>query len=203
MKKFLSKMWVMIVLLVLAVGGLALYIGMLARPISYGMTYSYTQTVETEQDATESGLPIGSEASMHLKFKSDKRAEVTMTLGENSITTEMWIVRMGNKVAILSAVSEMTEEQYNQEVESFKADKTLFENSAVEINAFKIKADTEDSMSDMKCNGAIVFAVVWGVVEVALILFAVLSTLYFVKGKKSGSTPSETTKTETDTQIAA
>ena len=185
MKKFLSKMPVMIVFLSLAVVGLVFYIVMLARPISYGMTYSYTQTVETEQDATESGLPIGSEVSMHLKFKSDKRAEVTMTLGENSITTEIWIVRMGNKVAMLDAVSEMTEEQYNQEVENFKADKTLFENSAAEINAFRIKFDTEDSiMSDMKCNGAVVFAVVWGVVELALIAFGALSLVFFLKDRK-------------------
>lgn len=194
MKKFLSKMPVMIVFLSLAVVGLVFYIVMLARPISYGMTYSYTQTVETEQDATESGLPIGSEVSMHLKFKSDKRAEVTMTLGENSITTEIWIVRMGNKVAMLDAVSEMTEEQYNQEVESFKADKTLFESSAVEINAFRIKSDTEDStMSDMKCNGAIVFAVVWGVVEVALITFGALSLVFFLKNRKGSSTQSADT----------
>ena len=194
MKKFLSKMPVMIVFLSLAVVGLVFYIVMLARPISYGMTYSYTQTVETEQDATESGLPIGSEVSMHLKFKSDKRAEVTMTLGENSITTEIWIVRMGNKVAMLNAVSEMTEEQYNQEVESFKADKTLFENSAAEINAFRIKSDTEDStMSDMKCNGAIVFAVVWGVVEVALITFGALSLVFFLKNRKGSSTQSADT----------
>ena len=197
MKKFLSKMPVMIVFLSLAVVGLVFYIVMLARPISYGMTYSYTQTVETEQDATESGLPIGSEASMHLKFKSDKRAEVTMTLGENSITTEMWIVRMGNKVAMLSAVSEMTEEQYNQAVESFKADKTLFENSAVEINAFRIKSDTEDSMSDMKCNGAVVFAVVWGVVELALIAFGALSLVFFLKNRKGGTVQAS------DTPVAA
>ncbi len=194
MKKFLSKMPVMIVFLSLAVVGLVFYIVMLARPISYGMTYSYTQTVETEQDATESGLPIGSEVGMYIKFNSDSRAVVTMSAGENSITTEIWIVRMGNKVAMLDAVSEMTEEQYNQEVENFKADKTLFENSAVEINAFRIKFDTEDSiMSDMKCNGAVVFAVVWGVVEVALITFGALSLVFFLKNRKGSSTQSADT----------
>lgn len=69
MKKFLSKMPVMIVFLSLAAVGLVFYIVMLARPVSYGMTYSIIQTVETEEDATESGLPIGTEAGMKIKFK--------------------------------------------------------------------------------------------------------------------------------------
>lgn len=39
MKNFLKKMPVMIVFVALAVIGLLVYIPMLARPISYGMTY--------------------------------------------------------------------------------------------------------------------------------------------------------------------
>ena len=191
MKKFLSKMPVMIVFLSLAVVGLVFYIVMLARPISYGMTYSITETATAEDvgSMTGSGIQVGDEITAKIKFKNDTKATLTIILGENSITTEMWIVRIGNKVAMLSAVLEMTEEQYNQEVESFKADKTLFESSAVEINAFRIKSDTEDStMSDMKCNGAIVFAVVWGVVEVALITFGALSLVFFLKNRKGSST---------------
>ena len=201
MKKFLSKMPVMIVFLSLAAVGLVFYIVMLARPVSYGMTYSIIQTVETEEDATESGLPIGTEAGMKIKFKNDKKATLTVIIGESEIKTECWVYRMGYKVAMLGATSDITEEEYNQAVETLKADKETFNNLAVEINAFKMGNQTDEE--DATCNGAIVFAVVCGVVEVALILFAVLSTLYFVKGKKSGSTPSETTETTTDTQIAA
>ncbi len=201
MKKFLSKMPVMIVLLSLAAVGLVFYIVMLARPISYGMTYSYTQTVETEQDATESGLPIGSEAGMYIKFNSDSRAVVTMSAGENSMTTEMWVFRIGNKVVILNAVSEMTEEEYNQAVEAMKADVDTFNSNAIDINAFRMASD--DGSENMTCNGAIVFAVVWAVVEIALIVFAVLSTLYYVKAKKNVSDDAATTaETTTDTQVS-
>lgn len=45
MKKFLSKLPVMIVCLSLVVVGLAVYIYMLARPVSYGMTYTYSHVV--------------------------------------------------------------------------------------------------------------------------------------------------------------
>lgn len=177
MKKFLSKMWVMILLLVLAVGGLALYIGMLARPISYGMAYTYSDTVSVGVEETT--------MEMRLKFKNSSKVDMTIKSEGTESTMEMWYYREGRKIALLSHVSEMTEEQYNQEVENFKADKTLFENSAAEINAFRIKFDTEDSiMSDMKCNGAVVFAVVWGVVELALIAFGALSLVFFLKDRK-------------------
>ena len=182
MKKFLSKMWVMIVLLVLAVGGLALYIGMLARPISYGMAYTYSDTVSVGVEETT--------MEMRLKFKNSSKVDMTIKSEGTESTVEMWYYREGRKIALLSYVNEMTGDEYNQAVESFKADKTLFENSAVEINAFKIKADTEDSMSDMKCNGAVVFAVVWGVVELALIAFGTLSLVFFLKNRKGSSTQS-------------
>ena len=193
MKKFLSKMPVMIVFLSLAVVGLVFYIVMLARPISYGMTYSITETATAEDvgSMTGSGIQVGDEITAKIKFKNDTKATLTIILGENSITTEMWIVRMGNKVAMLSAVSEMTEEQYNQAVESFKADKTLFENSAVEINAFRMTGEGETE--DLVCNGAVVFAVVWGVVEVALITFGALSLVFFLKNRKGSSTQSADT----------
>ena len=46
----------------------------------------------------------------------------------------------------------------------------------------------------MTCTGAIVFTVIMGVVEVALIAFAVLSVVFFVLKKKSPQT--EETQTE-------
>lgn len=42
MKKFLSMTPVMAVLLVLALGGLGLYIGLLARPVSYGILHLFS-----------------------------------------------------------------------------------------------------------------------------------------------------------------
>ena len=53
------------------------------------------------------------------------------------------------------------------------------------INAFKMQS--EPLPDALVCNGAIVFAVVFGVFELALIVFAVLSVVFYIKGKKGQS----------------
>ena len=199
MKKFLSKMPVMIVFLSLAVVGLAFYIVMLARPISYGMTYSYTQTITEDNSDPNSGINVGENVSIKIKFYNDKKAVTIMDMGSGEIKSDVWVLRIGNKVAILSSTLEMNEDEYNQMVEEIKENKELFNASATEINAFKIYSES-DSSYEMKCNGAVVFAVVFGVVELALITFGVLATIFFVKGKKAVPTESNDA---TDTPVAA
>ena len=175
MKKFLSKMPVMIVFLSLAVVGLVFYIVMLARPVSYGMTYSITETATAEDvgSMTGSGIQVGDEVTTKIKFKNDTKATVTIILGDSKNSADMWIYRQGNKVAIIGPTLQVPEEEYDQYVEQLKADEEMFNMSAVEINAFRMTGEGETE--DMVCNGAIVFAVVWGVVEVALITFGALS----------------------------
>mgnify|MGYP005760957941 FL=1 len=193
MKKFLSKMPVMIVFLSLAVVGLVFYIVMLARPVSYGMTYSITETATVEDvgSMTGSGIQVGDEVTTKIKFKNDTKATVTIILGDSKNSADMWIYRQGNKVAIIGPTLQVPEEEYDQYVEQLKANEEMFNMSAVEINAFRMAGEGETE--DMVCNGAIVFAVVWGVVEVALITFGALSLVFFLKNRKGSSTQSADT----------
>ena len=194
MKKFLSKMPVMIVFLSLAVVGLVFYIVMLARPVSYGMTYSITETATAEDvggSMTGSGIQVGDEITAKIKFKNDTRATLTTIIEDSENAIDMWVYRQGNKVAIIGPTLQIPEEEYDQRVEQLKANEEMFNMSAVEINAFRMAGEGETE--DMVCNGAIVFAVVWGVVEVALITFGALSLVFFLKNRKGSSTQSADT----------
>lgn len=206
MKKFLSKLPVMIVLLVLAVAVLGLYIGMLARPVSYGMTYAYSETI-SEEDATLE-TPAGTTVSVKFEIVSDERAYMTMGtysgIDMQEIKTSVWIIRNGDKIAFI--VEGMTEEEYRQGVDDLKANEAewnaFWENAdgsnpiITNVSAFKMTmpSDAGEEPVSMTCTGAIVFTVIMGVVEIALIAFAVLSVVFFVLKKKKPQT--EETQTE-------
>lgn len=209
MKNFLKKMPVMIVFVALAVIGLLVYIPMLARPVSYGMTYVYSHTV-TEEESTSMGEAAGTEISMKIQILSDEKANLTNITNGESEEIEVWILRNGNQFILIPVT--MTEEEYHQQVEELKADEEAWnalwndtegQNVMFKINAFKITpADylLESGFGEMICNDAIIFTVLWGVLEVALIVFASLSVVFFVKGKK---TAPETTEEQTSNEASA
>lgn len=191
MKKFLSKLPVMIVFLVLSVACLGVYIGLIARPVSYNMAYTLNITI-TEENQEVYGEPVGTEIKGSYKVVDDTRMQSVMQTGEQEAEEiEMRIIRNGNKILLIPIT--MTDEEYNQFVEEAKADEeqwnAIWNDDAnnplvMTINAFKIQGSFYDNMV---CNGAIVFAVVFGVFELALIVFAVLSVIFYIKGKKGQS----------------
>lgn len=197
MKKFLSMTPVMAVLLVLALGGLGLYIGLLARPVSYGMPYTYSQTLEgTGYEELDGQTQV-----MTINFKSGKQVTMFNKIGEESDSRDFWYVQNGNKVWLVPPVEEsITEEEFDQFIELLKADKEEWDAiwngegqdlQILQINAFEISSVDGSSDQTLKCTGAIVFAAVWGVVEVALIAVAALSLTFYLKGKKQESKPAE------------
>ena len=195
MKKFLSKMPVMAVLLVLALGGLGLYIGLLARPVSYGMPYTYSQTLEgTGYEEVD-----GQTQNVTINFESDEKATLKMEMNGEVSERTYWTVRNGNKVWFVADANSFTYEQFKEAIKEIKADANEWDaiwsedSSDIQIfhvNAFEISSNL--SPDTFKCTGAIVFAAVWGVVEVALIAVAALSLTFYLKGKKQESKPAET-----------
>lgn len=191
MKKFLSKMPVMIVFLSLAVVGLVFYIVMLARPVSYGMTYTWTHVV-TEEETSTFGVEAGTEISYSLKILNDRKMEQSIIQEDNGEAIETWIIRNGNKF-IMIPVS-MTEEEYEAQLEALKANKNEWDAlwsgegegmPVFNVNAFNINVNLEGIEMEFTCKGAIVFASVFGVIEVALITFAILSIIFFTKSNKN------------------
>ena len=192
MKKSLSKLPVMIVFLVLSVACLGVYIGLLARPVSYNMAYTLNITI-TEENQETYGEPVGTKIKGSYIVVDDTRMQSVMQTGDSEPEeVEMRIIRNGNKILLIPIT--MTDEEYNQMVEEAKADEeqwnAIWNDDAnnpliMTINAFKMQ--WEPLPDALVCNGAIVFAVVFGVFELALIVFAVLSVVFYIKGKKGQS----------------
>ncbi len=166
---------------------------MLARPVSYGMTYTWNHVV-TEEDASTFG-EVGTEINMSIKIKNDRKMILTMNTENDGEQIETWIIRNGNKfIMIPEGVS--SEEEYEALVEALKADKNEWNAlwsgegegmSVFNVNAFSIKVDFNGVDINMTCTGAIVFASVFGAVELILITFAILSTIFYIKARKDGT----------------
>lgn len=182
-KGIMKKQTVMIILLVVALFFTALYIGVLARPISYGMAYSASIAVEGE-------TPI----DLTIKFKNSE-VMVYSASGEEQgqkveMEVEFFIITNGNKFRRVGIKGDgtgdtITQEEYDAIVAEYKAnwDAVWASGEGVaKINAFSMLYEGED----LTCNGAIAFAVVMGVVTVVSIIFAGLSLTLYIKDRKAG-----------------
>ena len=199
MRKFLSKLWVMATLIAVSVVLLGLYMYMTIRPVSYGMWYTYSQT--TEASGTQYTL------EMSIKFIDEKRLVIKISSDDGSIETDSWYVKNGRQVLIngnLDAES-ISEEEFDAYLEDLRNNEEMWNavwngedtiyGSVFYANAFKLTPHTatpvEGEDEAMSCSGAVWYAVVMGIVEVALITFAVLSVIYYVKNKKVVVTTTE------------
>ena len=168
MKKILSCSKTAIILLCVTVLSLCFYTYMLSRPISYGMNYHNEMVYE------------GVVFEGNLKFDSDGKVFNNNTNFEE--TLEDYYYYKDGYVFILMA---QTDEEYEAEVayinENFdEAVAAPF--YAAEINAFQYVAGGPDGfVTTYTCVGAIIFAVVSGVVALVLITLTVSS---FVLWKK-------------------
>ena len=199
MKKFLSKLWVMATLIAVSVVLLGLYMYMTIRPVSYGMWYTYSQT--TEESGTQYTL------EMSIKFIDEKRLVIKISSDDGSIEADSWYVKNGGQVLINANLSEesMSEEEFDAYLEELRNNEEMWNavwngedtlyGSVFYANAFKLTPHTatpvEGEDEAMSCSGAVWYAVVMGIVEVALVTFAVLSVIYYVKNKKVVVTTTE------------
>ena len=168
MKKFLSKLPVMITFVALAVVMLVAYIGLLVRPVAVGFTY---------KGKTENLL--GKEVEVSIKIKNSSEFVMTSE-GEDEKIEGRYVVK-GREIAIIPM--EISDKDFKEmKEEALKNWEDVKESGMVyKANAFKTELDGEDFV----CTGSIVFAIVGGVVLVALLTFGTLSVLYFVKGKRA------------------
>ena len=188
MKKFLRKKPVMIAFIIAAIVFLAVEIGILVRPVSYGLNYVYN-----------SGDGI-----VKFSIRSDSTARVTITEDEEKTILEMWIYRDGHDIKTMGIKKYIsitgatkaeiedankhckTRDKYKAEVEELKELKKNDENAytlamafAQEFGIFEAKMGDEVA----KCPQAIVFVSVHGAVTLALFIVAGMAIAYSVKKK--------------------
>ena len=202
MRKFLSKLWVMVTLIAVSVVLLGLYMYMTIRPVSYGMWYTYSQT--TEASGTQYTL------EMSIKFIDEKRLVLKVSSDDGSFESDLWYVKNGRQVLINGNLDEesISEEEFDAYLEELRNNEEMWNavwngedtlyGSVFYANAFKLTPHTatpvEGEDEAMSCSGAVWYAVVMGIVEVALLTFAVLSVVYYVKNKKVVVTTTEGVK---------
>lgn len=141
--------------LILSILLLAIYVYMMVRPISYGMTY-HTETFYEDQ-IFEGTMTIYSDGRMK-------------TLNTNYDSAQE--ARYYYKDGYIFFVRAETDEDYEKEVASINEDFDGAINTpfyADEINAFKLVCQEEDFSITYTCTSAIMIAIVGGIVELVLI----------------------------------
>ena len=173
MKNTLSSAKTAMILLVVTVILLSAYAYMLARPISYGLKYQSETVYE------------GYSFEGTMKFYPNH----TMVNSNSNFDEEMESFYYYQNGYIFFTMA-MTEESYEKEVAMIKenfdeAVKTPF--YADKINAFTLVADGMDGEDAFiyTCKPAIVLAVVFGVIELALIALTCVSFALCKKAKSS------------------
>lgn len=173
MKNILSRKTTAIILLIITVLSLGFYAYMIARPISYGMSYH-------NHTAYEGGTFDGS-----MKFYSD----TTMLNSNTNLGAELesrYYYKDGYVFFVLAGTEQGYEaevafinEHFEEAIERpFYADK---------INAFRLFVAEADGYATVyTCTPAIVFAIIGGVVEVTLVAFACAAVLLWKKKGTEG-----------------
>ena len=171
MKKLLCSAKTLIVLLVVTVLSLGFYVYMLIRPVSYGM--GYTNVTEYEGDVFKGTM----------KFKANGKM-----LNSNTNFDQVLKSRYFYFNGYVFYLASDTDEKCAEEIELIKKD---FNNAIVvpfysdEVNAFRLVASEGDGYSTVyTCKGAIAFAVVFGVIEVALLGLTSMVLVLYKKNKK-------------------
>ena len=171
MKKFLKKKSVMITFVALALILLCVYVYMLVRPISYGFAYKYSNKVDDSNYANVSVTFLNS--------KKEKISTNSKVLGiEVKGETESWVIVKGNKIYTVGLTSAITEDGYKA-VKDNLPENFWDGDGFVTANAFKLNIGD----NTYTCVGAIVFAIVVGVIELGLICLAGYAVVLNSKSK--------------------
>ena len=172
MKKILSCVTTVIVLFSVTILSLGFYAYMLIRPVSYEMSY------------TNSSVYEGVEFEGRLEFYSDSTM-LTKNTSFNEGLESYYYYKDGYVFFILS----QTEEGYQEEVANINRDFEEAVNTpfyASKINAFRLATTGPDGYTLVyTCTPAIVFAVVGGVVEMALLGVSITALLMYLKARGS------------------
>ena len=191
MKKLLKKKWFMITAISVSLAVLIFYIGMLVRPISLGMSYKYSETVE------------GQSITIDLNFKNSKKVDMEIATNGAAVEAEFWYLKHDGVVFVIAPTNSMAEADYKAEADYIKKNFKAALQDAREndtymiidsINAFEAKVEGDS----IQCNGAVVFTIIMGLVEMGLITLAVFSSVLSLKKR-----PQEVSQEPTETNAVA
>lgn len=170
MKRILACKKIVIILLTVTILSTVFYAYVLARPVSYGMSYHMEMEYE---NVTFEGT---------MRFFPDRTMVNLNSNLDNEVKSRYYY-----KNGYLFFTMALTDEAYEKEVASINDDFEKAVNSpfyAAKINAFKlVSKGVDDNTTPYVCTSAIRFAVAFGVVEVLLIALSVTCLILSKKAK--------------------
>ena len=172
MKKFLSSKKVAGILLAVTIISLSLYTYVISSPVSYGMGYH----VKTEY----AGVPFEGT----LTFQKDG----TM-INRNSNFVDASNSRYYYKDGYIFFTLATDDAGYEKEIAEINANFEEAINTpfyACEVNAFKLYFSEDNDYSLVyTCNAAVIYTAVFGVIELALIIFTCMAFIFSKKISKN------------------
>ena len=186
MKKFLSKLPVMIAMWIVTVAILTVMIIMAVRPVSYGWEYKCD-----EQDV----MGFGENQEITITFEDERTYDMFVEMEGLTFEMDMWYLRNDDEYVTIG-IAEMpplvqdymgettiSSIEYVEKVEYLKSDREFWREiwlKADRISAFKCEMNGVEFV----CNGAIAFVVVFSILFATGLGFSTISTIFFVKGRK-------------------
>jgi hypothetical protein len=171
MKDILSNKKTAVMLLIITIVSIGFYAYMLVRPISYGMSYNNRTVYDSE--VFEGKLKF---------YPNGKMSNKNTNFGEEF--ENYYYYKDGYVFTLISE----TKEGYDAEVAYIDANFDEAVNTpyyASKINAFRqVSVGLDNYATIYTCTGAFIFAIVFGAVELALIVFTFAS---FLLCKKRGT----------------
>ena len=186
MKKFMSKLPVMIIMWIVTITVLVVMIVMASRPVSTGWAYK-----SEERDI----MGLGEDQEITIIFEDEREIEAKVELEGLCFEMSMWYLRDGDEYVgigiskmpplILDVTGEdvMTARDFEEKVQYYKDDRQLWRElwkQSENISAFKCEFNGEELI----CYGAIVFTVVFSILSAIGLAGAIVSTVLFVKSRK-------------------
>lgn len=165
MKKFLGKKAVMWGFLGAAIAFLVLYVCLLARPVTTVTAYK------------GKGEVMGMKYEASYTFKGGNKLEIESETAGIERKGEVWVAYDVYSFLQGPETDAMSKDEFFKAVDELKENEKAYEAQLVDVNAFRIKMTMGDETVVLRNTGAIVFAVIGGLVEVGLATFAVLSIL--------------------------
>lgn len=166
MKKFLGKKAVMWSFLGAAIAFLVLYVCLLVRPVTTITPYK------------GKGEIMGMKYDVSYTFKGGNKLVMEGETGGMDMKQEVWVAYDVYSFIQGPETEDMSRKEFFKELDEMKeAYPDMYKEAFTDINAFRIKETMGDETVVFTNVGAIVFAVVGGIVEAGLASFAVLSIL--------------------------
>ncbi len=196
MKKFLGKLPVLIISIVLCTFFLVIILMIACRPVNYNLTYSANLTQEQfvemglASELTDMGI-TDAKVKASIEFKTKEKLNMRIKMKTDAVgrainldmLVTMWYYREGDKVTILGPTSAFSQADYEEAVKNLVWDNVDYS----KISALKINEPLTSSTLVFTNHQAIAIIVVNTIFAIFSVVVIVLSSVFMVQLRKKSN----------------